>query len=211
MMARAFAVFGVLTLLVLLPVGGPASATETRIVHGLSLFGDLKYPPEFQHFDYVNPDAPKGGEVRLSMTGGFDNFNPFIPKGRTLGAIQLFAFDTLTKSALDEPASEYGLIAKSMEVAADYSFVIFTLRPEARFQDGAPKRVLPPRHPAMHRTRTVDYAIVMSGEIDMLLDDSEIHLKAGDVLVQQGTNHAWVNRGKEPCRIAFILVDAKEP
>ncbi len=69
----------------------------------------------------------------------------------------------------------------------------------------------PPRHPAMHRTRTVDYAIVIAGEIDMLLDDSEIHLKAGDVLVQQGTNHAWVNRGTEPCRIAFILVDAKEP
>src|SRR5438105_9291690 len=77
--------------------------------------------------------------------------------------------------------------------------------------DGAPKRGLPPRHPAMHRTRTVDYAVVMAGEIDMLLDDSEIHLKAGDVLVQQGTNHAWVNRGIEPCRIAFILVDAKEP
>jgi mannose-6-phosphate isomerase-like protein (cupin superfamily) len=81
----------------------------------------------------------------------------------------------------------------------------------ASLGDGAPKRGLPPRHPAMHRTRTVDYAIVMSGEIDMLLDDTEIHLKAGDVLVQQGTNHAWVNRGTEPCRIAFVLVDAKEP
>jgi uncharacterized cupin superfamily protein len=77
--------------------------------------------------------------------------------------------------------------------------------------DGAPKRGLPPRHHAMHRTRTVDYAVVMSGEIDMLLDDSEIHLKAGDVLVQQGTNHAWVNRGTAPCRIAFVLIDAKEP
>jgi len=75
----------------------------------------------------------------------------------------------------------------------------------------APKRGLPPRHPFMHRTRTIDYAIVMEGEIDMLLDDSEIHLKAGDVLIQQGTNHAWVNRGKEPCRIAFILIDSKEP
>jgi mannose-6-phosphate isomerase-like protein (cupin superfamily) len=75
----------------------------------------------------------------------------------------------------------------------------------------APKRGLPPSHPFMHRTRTIDYAIVMHGEIDMLLDDSEIHLKAGDVLVQQGTNHAWVNRGKETCRIAFILIDSKEP
>jgi mannose-6-phosphate isomerase-like protein (cupin superfamily) len=69
----------------------------------------------------------------------------------------------------------------------------------------------PPRHPAMHRTRTVDYAIILSGEIDMLLDDTEVHLKTGDVAIQQATNHGWVNRGKEPCRIAFILVDAVEP
>ena len=61
----------------------------------------------------------------------------------------------------------------------------------------------------MHRTETVDYAIVMSGEIDMQLDDSEVHVTAGDVLVQRGTNHAWANRGTETCRIAFILVDAE--
>jgi mannose-6-phosphate isomerase-like protein (cupin superfamily) len=77
--------------------------------------------------------------------------------------------------------------------------------------DHAPARGLPPRHPLMHRTRTIDYAIIMAGEIDMLLDDTEIHFKAGDVLIQQGTNHAWVNRGSEPCRIAFVLIDAKEP
>jgi mannose-6-phosphate isomerase-like protein (cupin superfamily) len=76
---------------------------------------------------------------------------------------------------------------------------------------GAPKRGRPPRHPLMHRTRTVDYAVVMEGEIDMLLDESEIHLEAGDVLIQQGTNHAWVNRGTATCRIAFILIDAEEP
>jgi mannose-6-phosphate isomerase-like protein (cupin superfamily) len=75
----------------------------------------------------------------------------------------------------------------------------------------SPKRGRPPRHPLMHRTRTVDYAIVMEGEIAMLLDDSEIHLKAGDVLIQQGTNHAWVNRGTQTCRIAFVLIDATEP
>ena len=67
------------------------------------------------------------------------------------------------------------------------------------------------RHPHTHRTRSVDYAIVLAGEIDMLLDDSEVHLKAGDVLIQQGTSHAWVNNGVEPCRIAFILIDAQEP
>jgi naringenin degradation protein FdeH len=68
-----------------------------------------------------------------------------------------------------------------------------------------------PRHAAMHRTKSIDYAVVISGEIDMLLDDSEVHLGAGDVLVQRGTSHAWVNRGKESCRIAFVLVDAEEP
>jgi mannose-6-phosphate isomerase-like protein (cupin superfamily) len=69
----------------------------------------------------------------------------------------------------------------------------------------------PPRHAFTHRTRSIDYAIVLEGEIDMLLDDSEVHLKAGDVLVQQGTNHAWVNNGTTTCRIAFVLIDAKEP
>ena len=63
----------------------------------------------------------------------------------------------------------------------------------------------------MHRTRTCDYAFVLSGEIDMLLDDSEVHLKTGDILIQQGTNHAWVNRSNEVCRIAFVLVDAVDP
>jgi mannose-6-phosphate isomerase-like protein (cupin superfamily) len=68
-----------------------------------------------------------------------------------------------------------------------------------------------PRHATMHRTRSVDYCVVISGEIDMLLDDSEVHLRAGDVLVQRGTSHAWVNRGRESCRIAFVLIDAREP
>lgn len=77
--------------------------------------------------------------------------------------------------------------------------------------DHAPKKGLPPRHPMMHRTRSLDYAIIMSGEIDMLMDEGEVHLKAGDVIVQQATNHAWVNRGKEPCRVAFILMDSQEP
>jgi mannose-6-phosphate isomerase-like protein (cupin superfamily) len=67
------------------------------------------------------------------------------------------------------------------------------------------------RHANTHRTRSIDYALVLEGEIDMLMDDTEVHVKAGDVLVQQGTNHAWVNNGDKPCRIAFILIDAKEP
>lgn len=66
-----------------------------------------------------------------------------------------------------------------------------------------------PRRPGMHRTSSVDYAVVLSGEIDMLLDEADIHLKPGDVVVQQATNHAWSNRGSEPRRIAFVLVDAE--
>jgi mannose-6-phosphate isomerase-like protein (cupin superfamily) len=75
----------------------------------------------------------------------------------------------------------------------------------------APARGVPVSHPLMHRTRTVDYAIIMSGEIDMMLDDKTVHLKAGDVVVQQATNHAWINHGKEPCRIIFVLMDSKQP
>jgi uncharacterized cupin superfamily protein len=67
------------------------------------------------------------------------------------------------------------------------------------------------RHQNTHRTRSIDYAIVLEGEIDMLMDDTEVHVKAGDVLIQQGTNHAWVNNGTKACRIAFILIDAQEP
>lgn len=70
----------------------------------------------------------------------------------------------------------------------------------------APKRGKPSSHPFMHRTKTIDFAVVVSGEIDMVLDDSTVHLKAGDVVIQQETNHAWVNNGTEVCRIAFVQV-----
>ena len=63
----------------------------------------------------------------------------------------------------------------------------------------------------MHRTKSVDYAIILSGEIDMLLDDSEVHLRAGDIVIQQATNHAWVNRSNAVCKIPFILIDAHDP
>lgn len=113
------------------------AAAEFR--HGLSIFGDLKYGPDFKHFDYVNPDAPKGG--RLTTLGNseasFDSFNQFILKGDAAqGLGQLY--DTLMTGAADEPASAYGLIAQSAEVAPDRMSVTFKLRPEARFSDGSP-------------------------------------------------------------------------
>ena len=73
------------------------------------------------------------------------------------------------------------------------------------------KRGHPPRHPAIHRTRSLDYVVVLEGEITLLLDDSELTLAAGDVVVQQGTNHAWINRGAATCRLAMVFIDADEP
>ncbi len=76
---------------------------------------------------------------------------------------------------------------------------------------GAAHRIIEgARHPLMHKTETVDYAIVLEGEIDLLLDDQDIHLKAGDVVIQRGTNHCWVNRHDKFCRMAFILIDGSE-
>ncbi len=75
----------------------------------------------------------------------------------------------------------------------------------------APARGQAVTHPLMHRTRSVDYAVVLSGEIDMMLDDTVVHLKPGDTIVQQATNHAWVNHGTETCRILFVLMDSKQP
>jgi mannose-6-phosphate isomerase-like protein (cupin superfamily) len=75
----------------------------------------------------------------------------------------------------------------------------------------APTRGLTVTHPLMHRTRSVDYAVVLSGEIDMMLDDTVVHLKPGDTIVQQATNHAWVNHGTEMCRILFVLMDSRQP
>jgi microcin C transport system substrate-binding protein len=118
----------------------PAAAQEAKIYksHGLSLGDELKYKEGFQHFDYVNPDAPKGGTLRMYAVGGFDSFNPFIIKGEPADGLQGLVFDSLLTSSEDDPMSEYGLIAESVEVPEDLSYVIYNLRPEARFHDGTP-------------------------------------------------------------------------
>ena len=113
------------------------AADDSPTVHGLSLFGKLKYGPQFNHFDYVNVDAPKGGTLRLSAIGGFDSLNPFILKGKPAQGAGLI-YDTLLKSSLDEPSSEYGLLAETVAYPPDFSWVIFNLRPEARWHDGKP-------------------------------------------------------------------------
>ncbi len=110
--------------------------------HGLSTFGDLKYGPDFQNFEYVDVGAPKGGVVRLRDLGSFDSVNPFITKGirlRGMGGVALtLPFESLMTGAGDEPDSLYGLIAESVDVAPDKSWVSFKLRPQARWHDGTP-------------------------------------------------------------------------
>ena len=110
-------------------------AVSAEPVHAIALHGEPKYPRGFSHFDYVNPDAPKGGTLRLAVVGTFDSFNWFIPKGNA-GAGN--SSESLLVSSADEPFTEYGLIAESIEVAEDRSWVEFTLRPEARWHDGRP-------------------------------------------------------------------------
>ncbi|MBN0977842.1 ABC transporter substrate-binding protein [Pseudomonas hygromyciniae] len=106
--------------------------------HALTLYDEPpKYPANFKHVDYVNPDAPKGGTFRESAMGSFDSLNPFISKGVPADNIGL-VFDTLAQQGLDEPITEYGLIAGKIEKAPDNSWVRFYLRPEARFHDGHP-------------------------------------------------------------------------
>ncbi|MBT6312721.1 MAG: ABC transporter substrate-binding protein [Alphaproteobacteria bacterium] len=115
----------------------PAEVVNDRVVrsHAIAMHGKAKYGPDFKHFDYVNPDAPVGGTLRLATEGSFDSFNPFIPKG---DAANPGVFETLLTSSEDEAFTEYGLIAESIEYPEDRSWVIFHLRPEARWHDGKP-------------------------------------------------------------------------
>src|SRR5262245_36604758 len=125
-------------LLVLGLASAPAAAGDPT--HGLSAFGELKYKADFQRFDWVNPDAPKGGRLALIGTGAlttFDSFNGYILKGDVAQGLGLL-FDSLMTGSGDEPDAVYGLVARSAELAPDRSSVVFHLRPEAKFADGSP-------------------------------------------------------------------------
>jgi microcin C transport system substrate-binding protein len=118
----------------------PGGAEEVVATHAVAMHGEPRYGADFKHFDYVNPDAPKGGEVRLHAVGTFDSLNGFILKGVAavfLGSI----YDTLLTGSEDEAFTEYGLLAEKIEVPEDRSWAAFTLRPEARWHDGKPVTV----------------------------------------------------------------------
>lgn len=103
--------------------------------HGVSTFGDLKYDADFMHFDYVNPEAPKGGEFSTSGLGTFDSMSPYILKGQAAALSSVF-FESLMSGSADEPDSMYGLLAETIEYPESRQWVIFNMRPEARFSDG---------------------------------------------------------------------------
>ncbi|QHE86204.1 extracellular solute-binding protein [Hydrogenophaga sp. BPS33] len=117
--------------------------------HGYALWGDLKYPPGFAHFDYVNPQAPQGGDLRLvsnQRVSTFDKYNPFTIRGSAPAYLAALMFDTLLTPSLDETASAYGLLAQDVNVAADGLSATFKLRPEARFHNGDPVLAADVRH-----------------------------------------------------------------
>ena len=136
-MIYARATFLVLMALIAARAAAAASEDADFVGPGMAMHGEVKYKPGFTHFDYVNPDAPKGGEVHEATIGTYDSLNPFILKGVVAAGVGL-SFDTLMVSSEDEAFSEYGLVAETIEVPKDRSFVVFTLRPEARFSDGSP-------------------------------------------------------------------------
>jgi microcin C transport system substrate-binding protein len=130
---------GALALCVALPAlaeNAPVPAVRNGL-HGLAMHGDPAYGQGFSHFAYTNPDAPKGGAIHLGGFGGFDNLNPFILKGEAAEGLSLM-YDTLMMGSADEAFSQYGLLAESVDLPDDRSWVAFTLRPEAKFSDGTP-------------------------------------------------------------------------
>ncbi len=122
--------------------GGAQEPPEKVWHHGLSLFGELKYPAGFKHFDYVNPNAPKGGVVRMTGFGTFDNFNPVVAGVKGVAAVGLGnVFSTLMTQSLDEVATQYGLLADSVSHPDDFSSVTYRLNPAAKWHDGDPVTV----------------------------------------------------------------------
>lgn len=128
-------VFGLLALFF-----GPVPL-RSEPAHGIAMYGAPALPPGFAHLPYVNPDAPRGGRIVLAEIGGFDSLNPFVLKGNSVYGQRTWGYETLMARNWDEPFALYGLLAESVEVPEDRSWVEFTLRPEARFSDGSPVTV----------------------------------------------------------------------
>ena len=139
-LARAYA--AALVLFAVLVHASDTASAEPH--HAIAMHGAPKYPADFPHFDYVNPDAPKGGDFRLHAIGTFDTLNPYVIKGKSVAGLHHgsgYYFETLARRSRDEPFSLYGLLAESIEMADDRGWIEFTLREEAKFSDGTPVTV----------------------------------------------------------------------
>ena len=131
-----------LTLLGFLPATAMAEAPVTvKTVHALSLVGEPEYGPDFTHFDFANPDAPKGGQARMSTVGAFDSLNPFIIAGVPAGLVGALVYEPLLADSIGEMSAEYALLAESITYPSDFSWVEFTLNEKARWHDGKPVTV----------------------------------------------------------------------
>jgi len=129
--------FAALALAIVLTPAAHAQTEKTTVSHAFAIQGDVKYPADFKNYDYVNPNAPKGGDVKFAAPGTFDSLNPFILRGvraAPAGAI----YDALMARSGDEPATDYCLVCETIELPEDRSWAIFTIRPEARWHDGKP-------------------------------------------------------------------------
>ena len=124
-------------ILVLTGANSGWSGQKTNITHALAMTGTPKYSEGFTHFDYADPNAPKGGELKMGAVGTFDSLNPYIIRGVPAIGTGLM-YDTLTVQSLDEPFTQYGLVAEKIELPQDRSWVIYHLNSKARFHDGEP-------------------------------------------------------------------------
>ena len=125
------------TMAVMAALSTVSLANDIISSHGIAMHGDMKYAKDFSHFEYTNPEAPKGGTATLAVAGTFDSFNPDIVKGDASAYVAL-TYDTLMVQARDEPFTVYGLVAESVEYPEDRSWIIFHINPAARFHDGHP-------------------------------------------------------------------------
>ncbi len=139
MVLRRISIHFFLSLFIALSSQSHAAQEESKIIkaHAISMHGTPKYPEDFERFEYTSPNAIKGGELRLDGTGTFDSLNGFISKGTVAGYTGLL-YDTLTTGSSDEPFTNYGLVAKTIEYPEDRSWVTYHLNPNARFHDGKP-------------------------------------------------------------------------
>ncbi|MGE5160648.1 MAG: ABC transporter substrate-binding protein, partial [Betaproteobacteria bacterium] len=118
-----------------------ATVLTGRWVHAFAAFGEPKYPDSFTHFEYVNPDAPRGSTLRLrnpDRRTSFDKFNPFTTRGNAPAGVAIWMIEGLAHLSADEPSTMYALLAESMFVATDFSSIAFRIRPQARFSNGDP-------------------------------------------------------------------------